>query len=434
MRKRGAAIIQRNSGWCGVTLSARDGKIADLKVQEKDDLSALQAELAEVGYGIAVDNGSGYLFTLTFPFTDRRRIRMVIGGELEERLPVSVEDLTIDFMEAAKGTVLAAAVPRSLTDTIAQDKQVRITTMQAIAVLHALRWLNVVYHGDFVFLHQNGSTMVVMAFKADRLCYLRQFFHTSQSDALDEAFREIAEDKTLTPRAYFMVSDAADAQPLKQHLERTFNIRVETPSLKHILMDESAEDWLWPAVGAALLSITPKGRINLTGDRRNAALFLFTKTALYGSVALACAGILITALFSLDHYFKESAYQFLVSEQSRIYRVSFPKSPPVREPVKMFREKIRLFDKEPGSVAVGANPLAVLNEISAKIGPEIDVKLNEFTSDEKEFSMTGTTVSFASIEKIKAALEQIRGVSQVEMENLDLAAGKQVKFKIRGRL
>ncbi len=310
----------------------------------------------------------------------------------------------------------------------------RITTMQAIAVLHALRWLNVVYHGDFVFLHQNGSTMVVMAFKADHLCYLRQFFHTSQSDALDEAFREMAEDKTFTPRAYFMVSDAADAQPLKQHLEETFHIRVETPSLKHLLMDESAEEWLWPAVGAALLSITPKGRINLTGDRRNAALFLFTRTALYGSVALACAGILIAVLFSLDHHFKEGAYQFLVSEQGRIYRVSFPKSPPVREPVKMFREKIRLLDKEPGSVAVGANPLAVLNEISAKIGPDVDVKLNEFTSDEKEFSMTGTTVSFASIEKIKAALEQIKGVSHVEMQNLDLAAGRQVKFKIRGVL
>lgn len=100
----------------------------------------------------------------------------------------------------------------------------------------------------------------------------------------------------------------------------------------------------------------------------------------------------------------------------------------------MFREKIRLLDKDPGSIAVGADPLAVLNEISARIGPDIDVKISEFASDEKEFTMSGTTVSFASMEKIKAALEQIRGVSQVEMQNLDLAAGRQVKFKIRGKL
>ena len=196
MRKRGAAIIQRNSGWCGVTLSARDGKIADFEGPGERRPFRAPGRVAEEGYGIAVDNGSGYLFTLTFPFTDRRRIRTGHRRRAGGEAPVSVEDLAIDFMEAAKGTVLAAAVPRALTDTIAQDKHVRITTMQAIAVLHALRWLNVVYHGDFVFLHQNGSTMVVMAFKADRLCYLRQFFHTSQSDALDEAFREIAEDKT----------------------------------------------------------------------------------------------------------------------------------------------------------------------------------------------------------------------------------------------
>ena len=60
--------------------------------------------------------------------------------------------------------------------------------------------------------------------------------------------------------------------------------------------------------------------------------------------------------------------------------------------------------------------------------------MNEFTSDEKEFTISGTTVSFASIEKIKDSLEHISGVSQVEMQTLELAANKQVKFKLRGRL
>jgi len=434
LRKRGAAIIPRNGGWCGVALSAREGKIADLRIIEKDDLSELRAEFADDGYGMAVDNGSGYLFMLTFPFSDKRRIKLVVGGELEERLPVSVDDLAIDFVETVKGSVLAAAVPKALTEGIAEDKRLRITTMQAVAVLHALRWLNVIYLGDFVFLHQNGTTMIVMGFKGDGLCYLRQFFHTPQSDALDEAISEIAADKTLSPRAYFLVSDSGDAQQIKQHLEVKFHIHVEMPSLRKVLMNEAAEDWLWPAVGTALLSIAPKGRLNLTGERHSAGLFLFTKTALYGSAALACAGIIMAVLFSLDHYFKESAYEYLVAEQNRLYRLSFPKSPPVREPVKMFREKIRLLDKNPGAIAVGANPLAVLNEISAGIGPDIDVKVSEFASDEKEFTMSGTTVSFASIEKIKAALEHMHGVSQVEMQNLDLAAGREVKFKIRGKL
>ena len=102
----------------------------------------------------------------------------------------------------------------------------------------------------------------------------------------------------------------------------------------------------------------------------------------------------------------------------------------------MFREKVRLMEKEPASAAAATSisPLSVLNEISSRIGPEIDVKISEFVSDEKEFTISGTTVSFASAEKIKADLDQMKGVSQVDMQNVELAGGKQVKFKLRGKL
>ena len=177
-----------------------------------------------------------------------------------------------------------------------------------------------------------------------------------------------------------------------------------------------------------------QGKLNLTGERHSAGLFLFTRTALYASAALACAGIITAVLFSLDYYFKESAYKYLVAEEGRLYKLSFPKSPPVREPVKVFRERIRRLDSDPGAIAAGASPLVVLNEVSERIGPDINVKVSEFAADEREFTLSGTTVSFASAEKIKAALERMHGVSQVEMQNLELAAGKQVKFKVRGKL
>jgi hypothetical protein len=205
------------------------------------------------------------------------------------------------------------------------------------------------------------------------------------------------------------------------------------PSLKRILRNEEAPERLWPAVGAALLSLSPKGQLNLTGNGHR-YLFLSTKTALHLSAALAACGLLVAGLFFLDYSLKERTYQYLVSEPNRIYRLSFPKSPPIKDPVRMFREKTRLLEKEPGSAAAVTNPLSILNEVSSKIGPDLDVKLNEFASDEKEFTVSGTTVSFASAEKIKAALEQVKGVSQVEIQNLDLAAGKQVKFKMRGKL
>jgi hypothetical protein len=38
------------------------------------------------------------------------------------------------------------------------------------------------------------------------------------------------------------------------------------------------------------------------------------------------------------------------------------------------------------------------------------------------------------VEKIKAGVEQMKGISEVEMQNLELVANKQVKFKLRGKL
>ncbi len=136
MRRKGAAIIQRNGGFCGVTLTFGNRQITDLQVYEAEDLPEVRQALGEGGYGVAVENGSAYLFNLTFPFSDKRKIRMVIGGEIEERMPLPVDDLTLDFVETAKGHVLAAAIPRSLPEELGLDKHVRITTVQAIAELH----------------------------------------------------------------------------------------------------------------------------------------------------------------------------------------------------------------------------------------------------------------------------------------------------------
>jgi hypothetical protein len=236
-----------------------------------------------------------------------------------------------------------------------------------------------------------------------------------------------------------MVSDDGNGRAQKEHIESTFHIRVDTPSLSGILktgnvaVDAASAGWLWPAVGTALLSAQPRGHLNLTGEGNRYIQLLSSKTALSVSAGLAALGLLVGGLFGLDHHMKDRAYRYLVAEPGRIYKASFPKSPPTKDPVRLFREKMRSLDGEPGTASV-ANPLGLLDQISGRIGPEIDVKINEFASDEKEFTLSGTTVSFASLEKIKAAVEQVKGISNVELQDLDLGAGKQVKFKLKGKL
>ncbi len=432
MKRKASAIVQRKDGWYGVDFSVNDRAIGEVSLYENKDLAELK-QILDQGCGVAIENSSAYLFNLTFPFTDKKKISLVIRNELEEMLPFSLDDMTVDFVETGKGKVLAAAVPKSVSEEFQTDKQVKITSIHALAVLYALKWFNVIYQRDFVFLHVNDNAVVIMGFKDNELYYLRQFFHSPKSTALSDAFQEISTDKDFLPRAYVMVSDTADGAAMKDDLEKAFRIHIEMPLLKRVLNNEDIPERLWAGIGAALLSIKPHGQLNLTGEKRN--FFLSGKVGLYVSAGLAALSILVFSLFYLDYYFKKQTYEYLVSEPNRIYRSVFPKSPPARDVVKMFQDKIKLLEKEPGSGFVtNENPLAILNAVSSKIPADVDVRVNEFISDEKEFTITGTTVSFASLEKIRAGIEQIQGISRVEVQNLELAPNKQVKFKLRGKL
>jgi hypothetical protein len=342
--------------------------------------------------------------------------------------------MALDFIESGKGKVLAAAVPRTLSEELNTTKQVRIGTVQALAVLHALKWFNVISQKDFVFIHMNREAVVVMGFKDENVHYLRQFIHSPHSTALNDAIEEILKDKEFAPRSFLLVGDGPEAAAAKENLETTFAIPIETPSVKKVLKNDEAPEWLWAGIGTGLLSIKPKGELNITGEKDRHS-FLSNAVSLYLSAGLAAVSLLVFSLFYLDSYFKQRTYDYLAAEPGRIYRAAFPKSPPARDIVKMFQDKIKLLEKEPGSTAVASgNPLAVLNEMSSNIPADVDMKLQEFVADDKEFTITGTTISFAALEKIKAGVEQMKGISQVEVQNLELGANKQVKFKIKGKL
>lgn len=433
LNRQAAAIIQWKKGWCGVTFELRQKEITGLTLYPEKSLPDLERIFAESGYGVGLENGSAYLFNLAFPFSDRRKIRLVLAGELEERIPIVADDMAIDFVETEKGKVLAGAMARSSLNGFVSNRQIRITTIQCLATLHALRWFERVHEKDFVFLHMNGNAAVVMAFKDDNLYYLRQFFYSPQSDSLHDAFAHITADKEFMPRSYIMVADAEEGANVKKYLDETFRISVETPILREGLHTGDAPDWLWAAVGTALLSLKPKGQLDFTAQKGRYE-FLSTKAGFYVAAGLACLGVLTYGLLYADYYLKQKTYQFLVTEPGRIYRLSFPKSPPVKDPTRIFRDRIRALEQAPEASTAVMTPLNILDEISKKIAPDIDVKVSEFTADDKEFTISGTTTSYAALEKVKDNVSHVPGVSQVEMQNIELAPGKQVKFRLRGKL
>jgi len=57
LRRKGAAIVQQNGSWYGVTLTVRDKEITDLEILEEGSLAELRKVLKEDGYGAVVESG-----------------------------------------------------------------------------------------------------------------------------------------------------------------------------------------------------------------------------------------------------------------------------------------------------------------------------------------------------------------------------------------
>lgn len=434
MTKTAAAIVQHKEAWYGLSLTVKDREVGDIKLFEGHALDELKLLLDKQPLGIALDNASGYLFKLAFPFSGRRKIGLVISGELEGMLPFPVEEMLIGFQEmGAEGNVLAAAVPRAACIDFNGNKRTRAVTFQSLAVLRALRWFKRTHQGDLVFINCSGNTTVIMAFKGPELVHLRQFVRSAQSSTLTDALQEISAEGDFDRATYIMVSDD-DTLAERHVIELALGISVEVPVSDEYVSGEALPAWAWAGIGAALIALEPKGEVNLSGEQYS-AISVPARTALYVAVGLAGLSLILLGLASLDYYFKQRTYQYLSAEPGRLYRTAFPKAPPVKDVARTFEERIRKLDREQGlSAEPAAQPLALLNEISSRIEPQIDVKLSEFLADEKEFALAGTTTSYASLDKIKAALGQIKGTGTIELQSVDLAAGGQVRFRLRGKL
>jgi hypothetical protein len=434
LRKTASAIVQDQEGWYGLTLTATDREISDVKVHSGYNLDELKEMFDKEPCGVALDDAAGYLVNLNLPFKGRRKISLVIGGQLEEILPFPIEDMVVDFQElSTDGAVLAAAVPRSVLPNIDGKRQIRTVSLHSLAALHALEWFKILPQENAVFLNCTGNSTVIMTFQRHRLVHLRHFFRSPQAGATISALKEIAEQTGLSDARYLMVG-GEDGPLEKELLQRALGITIELLTLDDYIIGENLRAQSWAGLGAALMALNPKGEINLSGERYR-PFSGSSRLGLYVTGGLAGLSLLVLGLSSLDLYLKQRTYDYLSSEPNRIYRTAFPKAPPVKDVVRTFEERIGRLDREEGGARENeANPLVLLDEISGKIDPQVDVRLSEFVADDKEFAIAGTTVSFASIDKIRDALQRIKGASAIELQSVDMAPGGQVRFRFRGKL
>jgi hypothetical protein len=435
LKQKVSSIFQYQDHWYGVTFEAQGRKLEDFSVYKDKSLEELKDICKSSTFGVSLSSSVGYLVGLRFPFGGTRKIGMVINNELEELLPFPLDEMALDFEESGKGNVLAAAVPKSLADPAAWGKQVRSVTVNAFAAAHGLKWLHATPHHRFLVIYAEGNTVVIMAYDDNTLRSLRQFFHAGEARIVKEAIRDMKDGAESPPEAYYLIGGDGDSSGLFAEIAKELNIRIEAPSLRRYMnAGDDTPQYFWIGVGSALLAMSPRQGINFLRGTRS-GFSVTNRFVLYAMAGLAGASVIVSAMAYVDLYLQNRTYKYLNDEQGRIYREAFPNAPPIKDVAKMFEDKIMALERETtvSGPHSGLSPLGILAEVSGKLDNQIDVKLSEYTWDETEFSVTGTTVSFSAAEKIKTALEQIRGVKSIEIQNLDLSGARQVNLKMRGK-
>jgi hypothetical protein len=436
LRRQLSAIIQQRDSWQGIRFELDGTEISGLELHEGKTLAELEDIFGDAPYSISINSLSGYLTHLKFPFGGKRRIALVIKGELGSLLPFEAEEMVTDFQELGKGNVLAASVDRTDTQAIRTSRMLGLTTMNNLSALAALRWFVKPKEEGYTLFCLDREAATIMAFRAGVLCHLRQFYYAAGQDTAFAALKEVYEDRDLSQAPCYVVDLEGSGEILRETIGKNLGIKTEAPRLKDYLKTDPCPDWLWAGIGAALLGLSPKNEINLTTQARQVSLPLEGKPFLIAAGCAAAISLIVLGMFSLNYTLKDRAYRYLNTEQLRIYRTAFPKAPPIKDVAKAFEDRLRLVDRDLSGTGINVvnSPLHVLAELSGRIEDNIDVKVHEFSCDDKEFSISGTTISFAAVEKIKSALEQAREFRGVEIQTVDLSSAKQVKFKIRGKL
>ena len=434
MTRKVCSIFQNENKWSAIVLNIKGRTILKTDFFTADDFYELSNLLGDGPICVSFHDKSGYLTYLNFPFSGKRKIGMVVRDELEDYYPFPLDDIYFDFQEIGKGNILIAAIPKTYVEKYKFENKIKIITLSCIAALYGLRWFKIIIERDFLFVNVEQEIASIMVFRDGQLHNVRQIVFSGHTNILKDAIEESSHVEHSRIDTCFIVCDQENQAIVQNLISSKIDMKIEAPSLSKYLGATDIPSYCWAGIGAALLSLQPKDEINILGERHE-GLFPVEKTMLYlGSSAIIIC-IIITGLLYINYYIKGKTYQSLNFDQMSIFRSVFPKSPPIKDVIKAFEDRVKSLERDvAGSVITpGISPLQLLSDISSKIDKEIDIKISEFSVEGNEFVFAGTTVSFSSTEKIKKSLEDVSGVKSVEIQNVDLTSN-QVKFRMRGRL
>jgi len=151
----------------------------------------------------------------------------------------------------------------------------------------------------------------------------------------------------------------------------------------------------------------------------------------WGKLVVALIVVWIVGI-GVDMYFKTQVKKKLDTKIKAQFTAVMSPGTPMVAPLEQMEQHLSRLQKKYGEEGGGSDtPLNIIRDISEKIPGEMDAVIESFTLDENGITISGTTQSYDTVEKIKGVLSTLKHITEVKIVSANVnATDQRVMFKL----
>lgn len=401
---------------------------------------------------------------LQVPFSNPKKIRMVLPFEIEPHLPFQADDLAIDFSILADSSaqepaeVLAVAVERArLSAVIEALAGVNIDPERVtLSGLSAAVWSGRTAGPDETILCLDiGRTFGALFIVAGNSVRLIRSFPLPPDPALRTravqnhirttlgAFFEM-EGMPVAPEQAIVIGDGLEGMNLEE-LAASLPLALQTADLRESLkvLHEKEAFPSWSATGLdgalalALAEIEGLECLNFhRGQFPGKKIVSRYRENLIKTGALAAAVlVLMFASVLIQSFLQQRRLSELDQQIAAVFRETFPEVQKITDPYQQMQIRLQEIKKSaalPGEALPSMRSIDLLKGISDSIPEDVTVVFERMVLGPESILISGTTAAFNSVDEIKGHLERIAGFKKVTISSANTdRTGKEVNFQLK---
>jgi general secretion pathway protein L len=425
-------------------------------------------DLSGSDYAVSIPANQFIFRNLQIPFSNSKKIRMVLPFELEPTLPYAVEDLVIDFhplngAPAGEQTeLIAAAIEKNqLSPYIEALASIKVDPEKLTlgGLPTALCLANQADPEEdqlFIEIDDTYATLFVLA--GGRLQLIRSFpLPPTGPSKAPQLCAQIQQ--TL---AAFQESSGLNFQPVElvvsgiglneTEMAATLSGILDMPAKAASIADhlgipvESDTQSPWVparmdnALALALMEVEGYAGLNFHKGQFAAQKFLARHKRPLIKAGILAAAVLALLFFNLmmEAYTLNKRLGGINSQMTQVFKATFPEVKTIRYPYQEMLAKMRQAKKN-AAFEAEAGPhirrIDILNSISEQIPESITVNLNRLVIQPDNVLISGTTDTYDSVDGIKSRLEQIQHFKKVTIGSANIdRSGNEVRFMLKAEL